>query len=193
MANDMRSLNLIYKFKNSLDICFHKILIANILKLSLFHGYRYSYESILDYVTVQSGRWVSTFRRNKVPSSSKQKWEIQEEGRPEVWRKDRRGRLNPAMGKRKWVLWWACVMQHDRRTTAAKTKTYVPNSGWSVLLSTLSVTFYTLRSAGTKRRVLCEVPTNISEDRAVPISIPDAGDILSQADYSTLIVIPEEY
>jgi len=30
----------------------------------------------LDYFTVQSGRWVSTFRTNRVPSSSKRKWEV---------------------------------------------------------------------------------------------------------------------
>jgi hypothetical protein len=82
------------------------------------------------------------------------------------------------------------VLRHDRRTTGAKTKTRVPNSGWSVLPSVLSATFHALRSVGTKRRALCEVPTNISEERAVSISVPDAGDTLSQTDYSILIVIP---
>jgi len=80
--------------------------------------------------------------------------------------------------------------EHYRRTTGAKTKTRIPNSGWSVLPNALSATFYTLRSAGTKRHVLCEVPINISEERDASISIPDAGDTLSQADYSILIVIP---
>ena len=79
-------------------------------------------------------------------------------------------------------------MQHYRRTTGARTKTCVPNSGWSTLSSVLSATFHTLRSAGTKHRVLCEVPIDISEERAVSISIPDAGDTFSQADYSILIV-----
>lgn len=80
--------------------------------------------------------------------------------------------------------------EHYCRTTGAKTRTRDRNSGWSVLSSVLSSTFYTLRSAGTMRHVLCEVPINISEERAVSISIPDAGDTLSQADYSILIVIP---
>lgn len=80
--------------------------------------------------------------------------------------------------------------EHYRRTTGAKTETCVPTSGWSVLSSVLSATFYTIRSAETKHHVLCEVPINISEERDVSISIPDAGDTLSQVDYSIIIVIP---